>query len=261
MVSALHRDVIARKPRYDRRSVTERHEPSSNGNRQWFGRVFVALVLFAGCSTPDGSQGGRCKQGCNNNYCDSGLECDNTTNTCVSSIGPQTPPTGCNFNGADSRCGTSQIGYDCENGSTPSLSGYDVPGCTKGSADTDETTLYCCTPSCEERLPPRCGAPSATSICSGTATPDDGDASTSCVALLGYWGFTEYCCAPADTCFTGPSDVSLESECSPDELTLCTGSAAPSQPGGTCSAIALDAGTGVTGYCCTPSIDDAGSSD
>ncbi|MEO8876140.1 MAG: hypothetical protein ABI461_11175 [Polyangiaceae bacterium] len=218
-------------------------------------------MLFAGCSTPDGSQGGRCKQGCNNNYCDDG-ECDNTTNTCVSSLGPQTPPTGCNFNGADSRCASGQIGYQCLGGSTPALGGSDVPGCTYASQiDSSGNALYCCTPSCEERATPRCGASSSTSICSGPATPEDGHPSTTCIALFGYWGITEYCCAPADTCFAGPPDVFLEPECSPDKLTLCTGSATPSQAGVTCAAIALDGGAGVSGYCCSPPISDAGGSD
>lgn len=240
--------------------MTGAHEPSSKSNRRWLGRLLVALILFAGCSKPDGSQGGQCKQGCNNNYCNDGLECDNGTNTCVTSVGTQSTPTGCNFNGSDSRCGAGQIGYDCENGSTPSLSGYDVPGCAKGPADTDETTLYCCTPSCEERLPPRCGAGSTTSICSGDASPENGDASTSCITLLGYWGINEFCCAPADTCFKGPSDMFFGPACSSGELTLCTGSATPSQSGGTCSAVAFDAGAGVGGYCCS-AIDNDGSDD
>lgn len=230
-------------------------------------RAIVALILFhraVGCTPSPGSEGGKCEQGCNRDYCENGLECDALTDKCVQPPSLSPPgSSGCNFNGADQRCASGQIGYNCFNGSTPMIGESDVPGCASTSqTDRAGNILYCCTPSCAERLTPRCGAPSSTYFCSGDATPEDEDSSKRCYSLLGYWGVAEYCCASSDTCFEGPSDLFLTPDCRDGDLVLCTGSSTPSLAGKACSAVAIqDGGVGVSGYCCSAPIADTATVD
>src|SRR5579872_4137023 len=77
------------KGRCDSGPVTGRHELSPPDHSGWWRRAVLALLLvpravtfMVGCGPPDGAAGGKCRyDGCNA-YCDRGLACDLSTNTC-----------------------------------------------------------------------------------------------------------------------------------------------------------------------------------
>jgi hypothetical protein len=232
---------------------------SSGSKRQWGGKALVSVMLLlrtvalGGCGPKKGTLGGECDDNGCNAYCEDGSRCDNSSNTCVADTtrsAPSGPPTGCNFNGTDSRCSAGQTAYQCLGGTTPG-SETSVPGCAYVSMLDSENALYCCTPTCTLRESQWCER-SATYICSGSALPQDVDPSAACVVRTSYWGFAEYCCAAPNTCFVWRD---LQSDCTRDEeLRLCAGVAPAAE---TCQASASDAG-GLRAYCCKQNIGDAG---
>jgi hypothetical protein len=240
----------------DPRGVTVKYGAWFQVHRARLGPCVVGLFLLSrtisftvGCGPATGAQGGKCNDNGCNTYCDPGLQCDNTSNTCVADStqgGPSTPPVGCEEL-LDDACGAN-VGYRCYGGSVPKGT------CTANSADSGATT-YCCAPQCQVvDNDPACSSPATTYWCDDPLTPESVDAAaTTCLQFPPAYRAHTYCCAPGDTCFAGPTDLMVPCA-GPSAPVFCTGEAMPPSWQG-CSTAAFDAGPGLQSFCCADGAD------
>jgi hypothetical protein len=243
---------------------------SPRRHRLWPGRaILFAILLSRGVSwtvachqDPDpGTLGGKCEDNGCNTYCNSGLHCDNESDTCVSGdpgylyesptvSGPSV--SGClesSYSAPSSNPCASGTHYECEGDASPSGS------CTMASESDSGTTEYCCAPTCTpwSGVFVLCRAPGAEYACDDPLTPPV-DASTRCFTPGPVTGGHLYCCAPDDVCFPGSNLDDLLGCPTFSGQVYCTGSAAPNSSTA-CVVATEDAGQGIRGYCCEPPAD------
>jgi hypothetical protein len=226
------------------------------------GRALLAVLLASrtvtwtvGCNNPPppGSQGGKCEDNGCNTYCNDGLTCDNSTNTCVGAPAASTTPPapGCDEWETDA-CG-SQVPYRCVGGALPDRA------CVLQSTEPG-SALYCCTPRCHPDPNANwlgCASPATDYWCDDPLVPDAGDASYLCLQYPPSYKSHYYCCAPPDTCFAVPEESLLSACASPADQLFCTGPAPTLPAGKSCTQVAYDGGAGVGAYCCVDSSSDA----
>ena len=171
----------------------------------WWRRAVLALVLvpravtfMVGCGPPDGAAGGKCRyDGCNA-YCDSGLACDLSTNTCGGGQAPASD-SDASYGPVGSQCTEHLIDDACASGYGFSCTGSASLGsaCDPGPVDDSGLAEYCCAPTCTRWAPwASCPAPSVSYLCTGRLTPEDFDSSISCPDASP--GANGYCCPPQD---------------------------------------------------------------
>jgi hypothetical protein len=224
-------------------------------SRRWSAVVTLlvgARVFAIGCGPGPGEKGGKCKDdGCSNPYCDNHLRCDYPSNKCVddtySPSGACGPTPECHPIASIPDC-ASDIAWRCTGGESPTGT------CNRVSTDDAGGDVYCCEPQCWAGF--ACAAPASSYRCEDPLSPEDGDAGLACLRFLPDFPTHTYCCAPADTCFQGPSGDLVLPCASSSEQYFCSGAAAPSSADIDCVAVPNDAGSALKGYCCTQS--DAG---
>jgi hypothetical protein len=166
--------------------------------------------------------------------------------------------TGCSSDSSITTCGGSSFGFTCDAGAPRPDQTDTSLVCSTGVAASGGGTSYCCanyvassSATCASDTTVSCSS-GIGFTCTGSDTPDQGNASLQCSTGTAAANGTEYCCQTGSAMTTTPT-----TGCAVDGSVSCPGSTGYTCSGGSTPDATLACGSGTangsaTSYCCNP---------